>query len=70
MTPVRSKKDVCENYSRFRIYQMRYVEMSSILADQQRPRIWAQMRGEGAVAGSLREVSVSANDYSCAQEPK
>ncbi len=31
-------------------------EMSSFLADQQRPRIWAQMRGEG----------VSANQYSCA----
>ncbi len=35
--------------------------MSSILADQQRPRIWAQMRG-GGVAGFQR----SANDHSCA----
>ncbi len=29
-----------------------YKEMSSILAGQKRPRIWAQMRGEGGVAGS------------------
>ncbi len=26
--------------------------MSSILTDQKRPRIWAQMRGEGGIAGS------------------
>jgi hypothetical protein len=34
--------------------------MSSILADQQRSRIWAQMRGEEGSCG------VSANEYSCA----
>ena len=39
-------------------------EMSSILADQQRPRIWAQTLGGGGCCG------VSANEYSCTQEPK
>ncbi len=34
--------------------------MSSVFAYQERPRIWAQMRGEGEVWG------VSANEYSCA----
>jgi hypothetical protein len=29
-----------------------YKETSSILADRKRPRIWAQMRGRGGVAGS------------------
>ncbi len=39
--------------------------MSSILADQHRPRIWPQMRGDGG-------CGVSANEYSCVQymEPK
>ncbi len=37
--------------------------MSSILADQQRPRIWAQMRGMGGGGGGWR---FSANEYSCA----
>ncbi len=34
--------------------------MSSIFADQYRPRIWAQMRDGGEGCG------VSANEYSCA----
>jgi hypothetical protein len=38
--------------------QRGHKEMSSILADQQRPRIWAQMRGD-------RE-GISANECSCA----
>jgi hypothetical protein len=38
-----------------------HIEMSSIFADQRRPRIWAQMRGEGGGGGG-----VSANEYSCA----
>jgi hypothetical protein len=41
-----------------------YKETLSILADQLRPRIWAQMRGEGGSYGA------SANEYSCTQEPK
>ncbi len=41
-----------------------YKEMSSILADQYRPRLWAQTRGRGGGYG------VSANEYSCTQEPK
>ncbi len=44
------------------MYPGGYKEMSSILSDQQRPRIWAQMRGEGGVSG------VSANEHSCTQE--
>ncbi len=39
-----------------------YKEMLSILVDQWRPRIWAQMRGKGGGGGS----GVSANEYSCA----
>jgi hypothetical protein len=41
-----------------------YKEMSSILADQKRPRKWAQIWGEGGSCGVL------ANEYSCTQEPK
>ncbi len=41
-----------------------YKEMSSILADQYLPRIWAHMRGEG------RSCEVLAKKYSCTQEPK
>jgi hypothetical protein len=40
-----------------------YKEMASILADQERPRLCAQMTGEGEGGG----CGVSANDYSCAQ---
>ncbi len=46
------------------VYARGYKEMSSILADQQRPRKRAHMRGEGGSCG------VSASEYSCTQEPK
>ncbi len=46
-------------FTLFLIAYSSYKEMSSILADQ-RPRIWAQMRGEGGSCG------VSANEYSWA----
>ncbi len=41
------------------VYSRGLQEMSSVLAGQYRPRIWAQMIGEGGVAG------VSTDDYSC-----
>ncbi len=31
-------------------------EMSSILADQQRPRIWAQIRGKGGGGAGFKQI--------------
>ncbi len=42
------------------------IEMSSILADQKRPRIWAQMRGKGGVERSPQPMRL----YSVHRSPK
>ncbi len=54
----------CNLRFRAAFYTWGFKEMSSILADQQRPRIWAQMRGKG---GELRGLCQWVQLYTGAQ---